>query len=57
MDSKKKTLLRWLLAAGIGGALIGGGASAMPPEDCYKLYPCGCASDGGTLWCTERVAC
>lgn len=57
MKLAKTTLLRWLLAAGIAGALVGGAASAMQPEDCFKLYPCGCASDGGTLWCTERVAC
>lgn len=52
----KKTLVHWLLAAGTAGALIGGMASARQPE-CYRVYPCGCASDGGYMYCSEYTPC
>ncbi len=57
MSRRNKVFLRWLLAAGAAGALIGGAASAMEPENCLKIYPCGCASDGGYMYCTKYVAC
>lgn len=56
MNRKRKMLFHWLLAAGVAGALIGGIASAQRPE-CYKLYPCGCASDGGYLYCVVETPC
>ena len=55
MDGKK-TILRWLLAAWAAGALIGGVASAAQPE-CYILYPCGCAADGGYMYCADYTDC
>jgi hypothetical protein len=51
MTRGTKRLFHWMLAAGAIGALIGGVASAAAPE-CYKLYACGCANDGGYLYCT-----
>lgn len=56
MNHKTKMLFHWLLAAGVAGALLGGIASAQRP-DCYKLYPCGCASDGGYLYCAVEIPC
>ncbi len=52
MRRGKKALLRWMLAAGTAGALIGGMASAAAPE-CIRVYACGCASDGGYIYCSE----
>jgi hypothetical protein len=52
MTRGKRTLLRWMLAAGAIGALMGGMASAQTPT-CIKVYACGCASDGGYLYCSE----
>lgn len=56
MRLAKKTLLRWLLAAGTVGALIGGAASAREPL-CYRVYPCGCAPDGGYVYCSAYMDC
>ena len=57
MKSGKKALLRWLVAAGVTGALLSGAAYAMQRNDCWKCYPCGCANDGGELMCCEGTAC
>lgn len=53
MTRGKKTLLRWILAAGAAGALIGGVASAEMPE-CVVFYACGTANDGGYLYCMKN---
>jgi len=50
--SGKRTLFRWLLVAEVAGILLGGRASAREPE-CIKVYACGCASDGGYIYCSE----
>jgi hypothetical protein len=50
MTRGKKMLLRWMWAAGVAGALLGGIASAALPE-CMVFYACGTANDGGYLYC------
>lgn len=57
MKSRKKTLLRWLVAAGAAGAFMAGAAHAMYDDECWKCYPCGCANDGGNMMCCGPAAC
>ncbi len=52
----KKALLRWLVAAGAAGALLGGAAYARD-NDCWYCYPCGCGNDGGNMMCCDGVPC
>lgn len=52
MTHGRKARLRWMLAAVTLGALMGGMASAEPPE-CIRVYACGCSSDGGYVYCSE----
>lgn len=56
MKPGKRTLLRWLIVAGAAGALVGGVATAMPPQ-CWYCEPCGCASDGGEIMCCTAGSC
>jgi hypothetical protein len=53
MTRGKKTLRRLLLLTGAAGALIGGVASAELPE-CFVLYACGTANEGGYLYCMRE---
>lgn len=50
MTHWKKRLLGGLIASGALGVLLGGVASAAQPE-CYRVHACGCANDGGYLYC------
>lgn len=52
MTRGQKVLVHWMLAAVTAGALLGGMASAERPT-CIKVYACGCASDGGYIYCSE----
>ncbi len=51
----RKTLYRWMLAAGAAAALLG--ATAYAQRMCMDCEPCGCASDGGYILCCSESAC
>jgi hypothetical protein len=57
MKSRQKSVARWLVTLGVGGALLVGMVASAQRGECGGGYPCGCNPDGTWIICYDADSC